>query len=129
MEFDLGDERRLPDNVAATVYFVVSETLANVAKHARASLVRVVFDPHDPVRVSVRDDGVGGAGLRPGAAPAGLKERVEALSGTFELESPGGGRYDGPRGPSRRGCPGRGLLTPPGRRPDQAACGRADGTA
>lgn len=90
MEFDLGDERRLPDNVATTVYFVVSETLANVAKHARASLVRVVSDLHDPVCVSVRDDGVGGAGLRPEAAPAGLKERVGALSGTFELESPAG---------------------------------------
>lgn len=69
---------------------MVSETLADVAKHARASLVPVVFDPHDPVHVSVRDDGGGGAGLRPGAAPANLKERVEALSGTFELESPAG---------------------------------------
>jgi signal transduction histidine kinase len=90
VEFDVDDERRLPDIVATTVYFVVSEALANVARHAHASLVRVVLDSRDPLRLSVHDDGAGGARIRPGAALAGLKERVEALAGSFELDSPVG---------------------------------------
>lgn len=86
----LGDERRLPDNVAVTVYFVVAESLTNAARHARASLVRVTLDLGEPVRLSVHDDGVGGARLRPGAALAALKDRVEALGGTFSLQSSSG---------------------------------------
>ncbi|MFI2365509.1 histidine kinase [Promicromonospora sp. NPDC019610] len=79
----------------AAAYFVVAEALTNVAKHASADMVLVhaslVPDDH-PVRlrVAVSDDGRGGAGLSPGSGLAGLRGRVAALDGTFELDSPPG---------------------------------------
>ena len=69
----------------------LSEALANVAKYASASrvVVRVTADERT-VLVAIVDDGVGGADPAQGSGLRGLADRVEALDGTFRLESPPG---------------------------------------
>jgi signal transduction histidine kinase len=72
-------------------YFVVSEALANVAKHARASTAEVIASADaGRLRITVRDDGAGGAVPGTGSGLVGLKDRVEALGGTMEIDSPPG---------------------------------------
>jgi signal transduction histidine kinase len=82
-----GDEE--PDErTSSTVYFVVAECLANVVKHAHADRASVEVTLSDPVRVSVRDDGRGGATLvSPGTGLRGLVDRVESRRGRLELAS------------------------------------------
>jgi GAF domain-containing protein len=83
---------RLPAGIEATAYFVVSEGLTNVIKHARAAGARVTARvERGELRVEVRDDGVGGA--RPGhlTGLGGLEDRVSALGGRLVLESPPSG--------------------------------------
>jgi len=83
---------RLPDQVEAAAYFVVSECLANVDKHAGASSATVeVRAENDNVIVVVGDDGAGGAELGDGSGLQGLEDRVGALDGRLGLESPRGG--------------------------------------
>jgi PAS domain S-box-containing protein len=82
---------RLPPAVEATAYFVVSEALTNVAKHARAGRAEVTAHFEDrTLRVQVRDDGVGGA--RPdGTGLVGMADRLAVLDGRLRVESPAGG--------------------------------------
>jgi signal transduction histidine kinase len=69
----------------------VSESLANVAKHAEASFAVVTASAsRRRLRVTVRDDGVGGASARSGSGLAGVVDRVEAMGGDFVVESPPG---------------------------------------
>ena len=84
---------RLPEQVEVTAYYVVSEALANAAKHARASAVRVTVETRDGmVRLSVSDDGAGGADPARGSGLAGLADRVAAAGGTLTVRSrPGQG--------------------------------------
>jgi PAS domain S-box-containing protein len=86
-------EERLPDQVEAAAYYVVSEALANVVKYAEASAVAVrVARDNGRAVVEVADDGVGGANPESGSGLRGLADRVEALDGLLEVESrPGGG--------------------------------------
>jgi signal transduction histidine kinase len=81
---------RFSAGIEATAYFVVAEALTNVAKHARAGRAEVTARvEHDTLQVRVRDDGVGGA--RPeGSGLAGLGDRLAALNGHFQVESPPG---------------------------------------
>jgi signal transduction histidine kinase len=80
--------QRLPDQVEAAAYFVVSECLANVDKHAQATGATVAVTPGDgQLLVTVTDDGVGGAGLDGGSGLQGLQDRVGALDGTLAVES------------------------------------------
>ena len=73
------------------MFFVCSETLANVAKYARASrIVMVVRAATGELRVEIADDGVGGARLEDGTGLRGLSDRVDAIGGTFNLDSPQG---------------------------------------
>jgi signal transduction histidine kinase len=66
--------------------------LTNAAKHAHASVVEVDAEATGgTLRVSVRDDGVGGADPLRGSGLVGLKDRIEALGGTFSMHSPAGG--------------------------------------
>jgi signal transduction histidine kinase len=89
LEFDVAE--RLPQPVEAAAYYVVSEALTNAAKHSRASAVWVEVDADDAVvRISIRDDGVGGATPGKGSGLLGLKDRVEALGGQIEIDSPSG---------------------------------------
>jgi signal transduction histidine kinase len=82
--------RRLPGPVEQTAYFVVSEALANAAKHARAGEVRLgVRDEDGLLVIEVVDDGVGGADAS-GSGLRGLADRVAAAAGTFEINSPAG---------------------------------------
>jgi signal transduction histidine kinase len=88
VELDVRAQARLPDSVEVAAYYVVSETLTNVAKHARASVVQVEAESADGIlRLNVRDDGVGGADASRGSGLAGLKDRVEALGGTLAVQS------------------------------------------
>jgi signal transduction histidine kinase/PAS domain-containing protein len=82
---------RLPEKVEAAAYYVVSEALANVAKHAGASAVtvRVARDNGSAV-VEVVDDGVGGAHPGRGTGLHGLADRIESLEGYLHVESPPG---------------------------------------
>ncbi len=85
-------EGRLPAPVESAAYFVVSEALANVAKHAQASVVEVHIDRRDDrLHVEVCDDGVGGAATRPGSGLEGLTDRVAALDGQIEVGCGDGG--------------------------------------
>ncbi|MGQ0668712.1 MAG: sensor histidine kinase [Actinomycetota bacterium] len=82
---------RLPRAVEATAYFVVSEALANVAKHAQASRVTVRAGLTDGrLRVEVADDGVGGADVSGGSGLRGLADRVAAADGRLVVDSPAG---------------------------------------
>jgi signal transduction histidine kinase len=90
--------QRLPEEVESVAYFVVAESLTNVAKHASATqaVVTVRFDPpSETLHVSVFDDGVGGAALTSDDDDAtglrGLEERVRAARGTFSVSSPATG--------------------------------------
>jgi PAS domain S-box-containing protein len=88
VELDIGTHARLPERVEVAAYFVVSEALANAAKHARASLVRVGVRLHDGrLTVQICDDGVGGAEPSRGSGLIGLADRVEALGGTIGVLS------------------------------------------
>ncbi|SFE31992.1 sensor histidine kinase [Blastococcus tunisiensis] len=88
---DLPGERLAPVT-ENTAYFVVSEALANAAKHSDATTCRVeVTCTGDRLRVVVEDDGVGGAVLAPGHGLAGLADRLQAVDGTLAVDSPRGG--------------------------------------
>ncbi|MGY1814901.1 sensor histidine kinase [Blastococcus sp. SYSU D00820] len=88
---DLPGERLAP--VAEnTAYFVVSEALANAAKHSGATVCRVEVTRTDgTLRVVVEDDGTGGAVLAPGHGLAGLADRLRAVDGVLAVDSPRGG--------------------------------------
>jgi PAS domain S-box-containing protein len=82
---------RLPAAVEATAYFVVSEALTNVAKHARARRATVTARVADgALHVRVGDDGVGGA-LPDGSGLLGLADRLDVLDGQLRVESPSDG--------------------------------------
>jgi PAS domain S-box-containing protein len=86
-------EARLPQAIEASVYFVVSEALTNVVKHAGASAatVRISAAEHS-LAVDVSDDGAGGADMRGGTGLSGLADRVAALDGELTVTSaPGAG--------------------------------------
>jgi signal transduction histidine kinase len=82
----------LSTDVAETVYFVANEALANVLKHANAKVASIhVSRVGDNVRVTVHDDGVGGADPARGTGLAGIRARVNAVDGTLIVTSPQGG--------------------------------------
>jgi signal transduction histidine kinase len=82
---------RLPEPVESTAYYVVSESLANVAKYAEASVARVdLARRNGSLRVEVVDDGKGGADADRGSGLGGLEDRVAAVGGTLRIESPHG---------------------------------------
>ncbi|MFN0029995.1 MAG: histidine kinase [Acidimicrobiales bacterium] len=82
----------LSTDVAETVYFVANESLANVLKHARARVASVqVSKVAANVRITVHDDGRGGADPARGSGIAGIRARVAAVDGTLTISSPPGG--------------------------------------
>jgi signal transduction histidine kinase len=84
--------RRPAPVIEAVAYFVVSEGLANIAKHAQASQAEIVVQrAGDRLHVIVSDDGVGGADPDRGTGLAGLRKRAESVDGTFDIDSPPGG--------------------------------------
>jgi len=88
VELQVRLDGRLPEPVEATAYFVVSETLTNVAKYADASTARVsIARRNGSLLVEVADDGVGGADLEHGSGLRGLSDRVSAVGGTLSVAS------------------------------------------
>jgi signal transduction histidine kinase len=91
VELDVDVQPRLDAPIEVATYYVVSEALANAAKHALASVVHVKVRTDDArLHLSVRDDGVGGATAGGGSGLIGLTDRVEALGGSIAVTSPTG---------------------------------------
>ena len=85
-------ENRLPEQVEVAAFYVVSESLANIAKHAAATSASINVARSDSVVViEIVDDGVGGADSERGSGLRGLADRVEALGGKLRVWSPSGG--------------------------------------
>ena len=86
---DIGEIGRLPPPVEAAAYYVVSEALTNAVKYANATVVHVDLGVKDTtLRLSIDDDGDGGADPAQGSGIIGLIDRVEALGGKLTLRSP-----------------------------------------
>jgi signal transduction histidine kinase len=84
--------RRPPPTIEAVAYFVVSEGLTNITKHAQASQADVfVQQTGDRLHIIVTDDGIGGADPARGTGLAGLARRAESVDGTLDITSPLGG--------------------------------------
>jgi signal transduction histidine kinase len=82
---------RLPEPVETAAYYIVSEALANVVKHAGACSSAVRVEREDgQLLVEIADDGAGGADAERGSGLRGLRDRVEALDGELSVESPSG---------------------------------------
>jgi signal transduction histidine kinase len=89
---DIDLDERLPERLEVASFYLVSESLANIGKHARATAARVeVTKSEGVVVVEVVDDGVGGADTELGSGLRGLADRVEALGGRLRVWSPKGG--------------------------------------
>jgi signal transduction histidine kinase len=82
---------RLPDGLEATVFYIVSEALTNIVKHAEASKANVsVTVERNTLRFEVIDNGRGGADPAAGTGILGLRDRAEAAGGTLFVVSPPG---------------------------------------
>jgi len=85
-------EGRLPEGLEVAAFYLVSESLANVGKHAEATSATVdIACANGQVVVEVVDDGIGGADTELGSGLRGLADRVEALGGRLRIWSPTGG--------------------------------------
>ena len=91
VDLDTDIRPGLPGQLEAAAYYVVAEGLANTHKHAGASTVVIrTRTDEEALVVDVLDDGVGGAN-EAGSGLRGLADRIEALGGMLELQSPPGG--------------------------------------
>lgn len=89
---DVAVEPRCSPTIEAIAYFVVSEALANIAKHSGATRADVVARRSaDRLHLTISDDGVGGATAHPGSGLAGLADRVGGVDGSLRIDSPVGG--------------------------------------
>jgi signal transduction histidine kinase len=86
-----GEADQLPDQVELAAYFIVSESLTNANRYARANAVRVhIARDGAALLMEIADDGRGGADPTSGTGLRGLADRVDALGGRFEVDSPAG---------------------------------------
>ncbi len=86
------DADQVPGDLELAAYFIVSESLTNASKYAGASAVRIsVAAEAGSLRVEVVDDGCGGADAAAGTGLRGLLDRIDALGGRLEVDSPAGG--------------------------------------
>jgi PAS domain S-box-containing protein len=91
VNLDVNVRERPSESTETAVYYVISEALANAAKHARASEVSVMLTSSaSDIRAIIEDDGCGGAEASSGSGLVGLIDRIEALGGRFALDSPQG---------------------------------------
>ena len=91
VELDVSVTDRPSESIEIAVYYVISEALANAAKHADASEISVALATSaSDVRATIADNGIGGAEVSGGSGLVGLIDRVEALGGRFSLDSPAG---------------------------------------
>jgi signal transduction histidine kinase len=88
---DLALDRRLPGPVEAASYYVVAEALTNVTRHARARSASVQIVQCDGrLEIEISDDGIGGADADRGSGLRGLADRLDAISGSLDVDSPPG---------------------------------------
>jgi signal transduction histidine kinase len=89
IDVDVNLDERLPAPIEAAAYYIASEALTNVAKHAHANVVQLIA-AHDTgiLTLEIRDDGIGGVDAGRGSGILGLTDRVEALGGTISIASP-----------------------------------------
>ncbi|MGS2645397.1 DUF4118 domain-containing protein [Streptosporangium sp. LJ11] len=88
VELELEPVPPLPEHVEVALYYTAAEALTNVAKHANASVVYVTLGMAGAaVRLSIRDDGCGGADYGKGSGLIGLRDRVETLGGRLRVAS------------------------------------------
>jgi signal transduction histidine kinase len=88
---DIRSETRWADQIEVAAYCVVSEALTNTTKHTHASYAQVAVEERDAIlHLSIRDDGIGGADPAGSSGLIGLRDRVQALSGSIEVNSPPG---------------------------------------
>ena len=91
VKLDVSVSERPSESTETAVYYVISEALANAAKHSRASEISIVLTTsRGQIRAIIEDDGGGGAEASAGSGLVGLIDRVEALGGRFALDSPPG---------------------------------------
>jgi signal transduction histidine kinase len=91
VEVDVRLPARPPERIEVAIYYVIAEALTNVAKHAQASVAVIDVEAlHSGIRVSVTDDGIGGADPSRGSGLLGLRDRVDALDATMTVTSPPG---------------------------------------
>ena len=82
---------RVDETAEATAYFVFCEAVANARRYAHATSIQVrVATSRRQLRIEIADDGRGGATERKGSGLEGLRDRVEAIGGRFEIDSPAG---------------------------------------
>lgn len=92
VDIDVALDRRPPAAVEAAAYFVVAESLANIAKHSRATRASVrIAERPGVLLIDIYDDGVGGAIEHPGGGLSGLRDRITAVEGRLRISSPAGG--------------------------------------
>jgi signal transduction histidine kinase len=88
IDVDVELDERLPAPLEAAAYYIASEALTNVAKHAHANTVQLIASHDDGVlTLEVRDDGIGGVDAARGSGILGLTDRAEALGGTISITS------------------------------------------
>jgi signal transduction histidine kinase len=88
VELELNADGRLPEQIEVAAYYVVSESLTNIAKHAHATVARLSATlDSSGLRIRVTDDGRGGADTTAGSGLIGLQDRVEAVGGSLSISS------------------------------------------
>ena len=91
VELEVRTRERFPEPIEVAAYYIGSEALANAAKHSQASRITDELGFGDEkLRLSIRDDGIGGADPGRGSGLTGLRDRMEALGGTLTVESGSG---------------------------------------
>jgi signal transduction histidine kinase len=92
IDLDVDLDERLPAPIETAAYYIASEALTNVAKHAHANVVHLIASDDSAVlALEVRDDGLGGVDAERGSGILGLTDRAEALGGTISIVSPPNG--------------------------------------
>ncbi len=92
VELDVRLDERVPEAVEVAAYYLVTESLTNVAKYAEATAATVaIARENGELVVEITDDGIGGADAEAGSGLRGLADRVEALDGRLRVSSPRGG--------------------------------------
>ena len=88
VDLKVKTRERFPEAVEVAAYFIASESLANAAKHSQATHIAITlaFD-NERLRLALRDDGIGGADPARGSGLTGLRDRVDALGGTLDIET------------------------------------------
>ena len=92
VELTAEDPGRLPPEIEATAYYIAAETTANAAKHANAGHIQIALAlTSGALRLTITDDGAGGAAFAEGTGLQGLRDRADAYGGHLALDSPVGG--------------------------------------